>query len=288
MISDPACPEKVKQLAKEVRINPLLASLLVKRGVTTFSEAERFFRPSLAHVNDPFLFRQMTQAVELLGQCIKDKKRIRLFGDYDVDGTTAVAMVMNALHDKTEHLDFYIPDRYTEGYGLSQQGVDAAITDNIDLLITLDCGIRSVELINILRQHNIQVIVCDHHEPGEQLPDALILDPKVPGETYPFNGLSGAGVGMKLLEALFKLNNWSFDALYEQLDLLALSIAADIVPVTNENRVYAFSMTLEATMPTTPLCQLGSASTLTDLFSGACSKRDSASLVICSSRPRRV
>ena len=240
MISDPACPEKVKQLAKEVRINPLLASLLVKRGVTTFSEAERFFRPSLAHVNDPFLFKQMTHAVELLGHCIKEKKRIRLFGDYDVDGTTAVAMVMNALHDKTEHLDFYIPDRYTEGYGLSQQGVDAAITDNIDLLITLDCGIRSVELINILRQHNIQVIVCDHHEPGEQLPDALILDPKVPGETYPFNGLSGAGVGMKLLEALFKLNNWSFDALYEQLDLLALSIAADIVPVTNENRVYAF------------------------------------------------
>lgn len=238
--SEPACPIKVEQLAKEVKISPLIASLLVQRGVSTFSEAERFFRPKLSHVNDPFLFRQMKEAVDLLNQAIVSKKRIRLFGDYDVDGTTAVAIVMNALRSKVNFIDYYIPDRYTEGYGLSEAGVEAAIKDKVDLLITLDCGVRSVELIQTLISNNIQVIVCDHHEPGETLPPAIILDPKVPADTYPFEGLSGAGVGMKLLEALFSTNGWPIEELYEQLDLLALSIAADIVPVTDENRVYAF------------------------------------------------
>jgi len=163
-----------------------------------------------------------------------------LFGDYDVDGTTAVAIVMNALRNRVDFIDYYIPDRYTEGYGLSQAGVDAAITDHVDLLITLDCGVRSVELIQSLMDNHIQVIVCDHHEPGEDLPPAIVLDPKVPSDTYPFEGLSGAGVGMKLLEALFSTNAWPLEELYEQLDLLVLSIAADIVPVTDENRVYAF------------------------------------------------
>jgi single-stranded-DNA-specific exonuclease len=238
--SEPACPIKVEQLAKEVKISPLIASLLVQRGVSTFSEAERFFRPKLSHVNDPFLFRQMKEVVDLLNQAIVSKKRIRLFGDYDVDGTTAVAIVMNALRSKVNFIDYYIPDRYTEGYGLSEAGVEAAIKDKVDLLITLDCGVRSVELIQTLISNNIQVIVCDHHEPGETLPPAIILDPKVPAETYPFEGLSGAGVGMKLLEALFSTNGWPIEELYEQLDLLALSIAADIVPVTDENRVYAY------------------------------------------------
>ena len=163
-----------------------------------------------------------------------------MFGDYDVDGTTAVAIVMNALRNRVDFIDYYIPDRYTEGYGLSQAGVDAAITDHVDLLITLDCGVRSVELIQSLMDNHIQVIVCDHHEPGEDLPPAIVLDPKVPSDTYPFEGLSGAGVGMKLLEALFSTNAWPLEELYEQLDLLVLSIAADIVPVTDENRVYAF------------------------------------------------
>jgi len=238
--SDPACPKKVEQLAKEVKISPLIASLLVQRGVSTYAEAERFFRPKLSHVNDPFLFTHMREAVEVLNQAIADKKRIRLFGDYDVDGTTAVAIVMNALRNRVDFIDYYIPDRYTEGYGLSQAGVDAAITDHVDLLITLDCGVRSVELIQSLISNNIQVIVCDHHEPGEDLPPAIVLDPKVPSDTYPFEGLSGAGVGMKLLEALFSTNAWPLEELYEQLDLLVLSIAADIVPVTHENRVYAF------------------------------------------------
>jgi single-stranded-DNA-specific exonuclease len=182
----------------------------------------------------------MREAVDVLNQAIADKKRIRLFGDYDVDGTTAVAIVMNALRNRVDFIDYYIPDRYTEGYGLSQAGVDAAITDHVDVLITLDCGVRSVELIQSLISNNIQVIVCDHHEPGEDLPPAIILDPKVPTDTYPFEGLSGAGVGMKLLEALFSTNAWPLEELYEHLDLLALSIAADIVPVTDENRVYAF------------------------------------------------
>ena len=238
--SDPACPEKVDQLAKEVKISPLIASLLVQRGVSTYTEAERFFRPKLSQVNDPFLFIHMREAVDVLNQAIAAKKRIRLFGDYDVDGTTAVAIVMNALRNRVDFIDYYIPDRYTEGYGLSQAGVDAAITDHVDLLITLDCGVRSVELIQSLISNNIQVIVCDHHEPGEVLPPAIILDPKVPEDTYPFEGLSGAGVGMKLLEALFSTNAWPLEELYEHLDLLALSIAADIVPVTDENRVYAF------------------------------------------------
>ena len=238
--SDPACPEKVEQLAKEVKISPLIASLLVQRGVSTYTEAERFFRPKLSQVNDPFLFIHMREAVDVLNQAIAAKKRIRLFGDYDVDGTTAVAIVMNALRNRVDFIDYYIPDRYTEGYGLSQAGVDAAITDHVDLLITLDCGVRSVELIQSLISNNIQVIVCDHHEPGEVLPPAIILDPKVPEDTYPFEGLSGAGVGMKLLEALFSTNAWPLEELYEHLDLLALSIAADIVPVTDENRVYAF------------------------------------------------
>lgn len=238
--SDPACPEKVEQLAKEVKISPLIASLLVQRGVSTYTEAERFFRPKLSQVNDPFLFIHMREAVDVLNQAIAAKKRIRLFGDYDVDGTTAVAIVMNALRNRVDFIDYYIPDRYTEGYGLSQAGVDAAITDHIDLLITLDCGVRSVKLIQSLISNNIQVIVCDHHEPGEVLPPAIVLDPKVPSDTYPFEGLSGAGVGMKLLEALFSTNAWPLEELYEHLDLLALSIAADIVPVTDENRVYAF------------------------------------------------
>ena len=238
--SDPACPKKVEQLAKEVKISPLIASLLVQRGVSTYTEAERFFRPKLSHVNDPFLFIHMREAVAVLNQAIADKKRIRLFGDYDVDGTTAVAIVMNALRNRVEFIDYYIPDRYTEGYGLSQAGVEAAITDQVDVLITLDCGVRSVELIQSLMDNHIQVIVCDHHEPGEVLPPAIVLDPKVPTDTYPFEGLSGAGVGMKLLEALFSTNAWPLEELYEQLDLLALSIAADIVPVTDENRVYAF------------------------------------------------
>ena len=238
--SDPACPEKVDQLAKEVKISPLIASLLVQRGVSTYTEAERFFRPKLSQVNDPFLFIHMREAVDVLNQAIAAKKRIRLFGDYDVDGTTAVAIVMNVLRNRVDFIDYYIPDRYTEGYGLSQAGVDAAITDHVDLLITLDCGVRSVELIQSLISNNIQVIVCDHHEPGEDLPPAIVLDPKVPSDTYPFEGLSGAGVGMKLLEALFSTNAWPLEELYEHLDLLALSIAADIVPVTDENRVYAF------------------------------------------------
>jgi single-stranded-DNA-specific exonuclease len=182
----------------------------------------------------------MHEAVDLLNQAITEKKRIRLFGDYDVDGTTAVAIVMNALRGRVAFIDYYIPDRYAEGYGLSQAGVEAAISDNIDVLITLDCGVRSVELIQTLISNDIQVIVCDHHEPGEVLPPAIILDPKVPADTYPFEGLSGAGVGMKLLEALFSSNAWPLDELYVNLDLLALSIAADIVPVTDENRIYAF------------------------------------------------
>lgn len=230
----------IERLEKEIKISPIIAKLLVDRGIHSFQQAQQFFRPQLNQVNDPFLFREMNAAVEVLNQALSGKKRIRLYGDYDVDGTTAVAIFMNVLCDKAGSLDYYIPDRYREGYGLSQQGVQAAIDDGVDLFITLDCGIRSVALIQQLRDHQIQVIVCDHHEPGTTLPPAVILDPKTEGESYPFNGLSGAGVGMKLLEALYQNNSWPKEELQAQLDLLALSIAADIVPVTDENRIYAY------------------------------------------------
>ncbi|MFM2037689.1 MAG: hypothetical protein RL432_628 [Bacteroidota bacterium] len=235
-----ALSEQINVLSKSVKIDPLIASLLVRRGITTFDQAECFFRPKISQINDPFLFHQMNEAVDALSKALENMNKIRLYGDYDVDGTTAVAIMMNVLGNKTDRLDYYIPDRYTEGYGLSQQGVDAAISDGVQLFITLDCGIRSVDLIQQLRDKGIQVIVCDHHEPGTQLPQAILLDPKIPGEGYPFDGLSGAGVGMKLLEGLYQKNNWPNDELLAQWDLLALSIAADIVPVTDENRVYAF------------------------------------------------
>lgn len=240
IIKDPASPQRVEELLKEVKVSPTIASLLVQRGIYNFKEAEDFFRPNLSHVNDPFLFKQMVQAVQRLNQAILNKEKIILYGDYDVDGTTAVAIMLNVLKPIIDSIDFYIPDRYAEGYGLSQAGVNYAISQKIDVFITLDCGIRSVNLIQQLHESKVSVIVCDHHEPGESLPKAIILDPKVPNENYPFHGLSGAGVAMKLLEALFETNKWDKSPLYNQLDLLALSIAADIVPVIDENRVYAF------------------------------------------------
>lgn len=237
---DSASHQKVEQLVKDVKITPLIANLLVHRGIDTFEKAEHFFRPKLAHVNSPFLFKQMKEAVETLATAITENQKILLFGDYDVDGTTAVAILYNVLKNHTENLDFYIPDRYAEGYGLGPTGAQFAKDQKVDLLITLDCGIRSVDLLNDLQAFGMKTIVCDHHEPGASLPNAIILDPKTPNETYPFDGLSGAGVGFKLLEGLYQTMGWEVSILNKQLDLLALSIAADIVPVTNENRIYAF------------------------------------------------
>jgi single-stranded-DNA-specific exonuclease len=237
---DSASLQKVEKLVKEVKITPLIANLLVHRGIDTFEKAEHFFRPKLANVNSPFLFKQMEEAVQTLAKAIEKNQKIRLFGDYDVDGTTAVAIMYNVLLNHTDNVDFYIPDRYAEGYGLSRTGAQSAMDHNVDLLITLDCGIRSVELLNELNEFGMKIIVCDHHEPGETLPNAIVLDPKTPNETYPFDGLSGAGVGFKLLEGLYQNMGWEQTILHQQLDLLALSIAADIVPVTNENRIYAF------------------------------------------------
>lgn len=238
--ADPACPKKIANLVKEVKISPLVAQLLVKRGIENYAQAEAFFRPKWEHVNDPFLFTNMREAVRLLQEAIKEKKRILLFGDYDVDGTSAVAICYNVLSKHTKNIDYYIPDRYAEGYGISELGINHAIASKVDLFISLDCGIRSIQWIDLLRTNGIEVIVCDHHEPGEHLPNACILDPKVSGETYPFEGLSGAGVAMKLLEAFYVTIDGDRNHLLAQMDLLALSIAADIVPVVNENRVYAF------------------------------------------------
>ncbi|MFM7565226.1 MAG: single-stranded-DNA-specific exonuclease RecJ [Flavobacteriales bacterium] len=252
IVSDNACPQKVAKLVKEVKISPLIAQLLVRRGIETYAEAERFFRPKWEHVNDPFLFKNMKDAVRILQAAVKENKRILLFGDYDVDGTSAVAICHNVLSKHTQNVDYYIPDRYEEGYGISEKGITYAIASNVDLFISLDCGIRSCHWIEQLKAHGIEVIVCDHHEPGEHLPNACILDPKVSGETYPFEGLSGAGVAMKLLEALYTTMDGDRNHLLAQMDLLALSIAADIVPVVNENRVYAFMGLNELNRKTRP------------------------------------
>lgn len=238
--SDPACPKKISQLVYETKISPIIAGLLVQRGIENYAEAQKFLNPKWEHVNDPFLFKHMKRAVHLIQWAIKEQKKILLFGDYDVDGTSAVALCYNVLSKHTNQLDYYIPDRYSEGYGISEKGIKYALDTNVELFISLDCGIRSCLLISKLKENGIEVIVCDHHEPGDELPNACILDPKVVGEAYPFDGLSGAGVAMKMLEALYQEMGGDKNHLLDQMDLLALSIAADIVPVVNENRVYAF------------------------------------------------
>lgn len=232
--------EKVNKLSQEVKVSPIIAELLVSRGIDSFELAERFFRPKLEDVHSPFLFSQMKIAVQALHLAISKNKKVFLYGDYDVDGTSAVAIMYNVLSKHTKNIEFYIPDRYSEGYGLSKIGTDYMIKNKGELVITLDCGIRSVERISELRNAGLEVIVCDHHESGSELPNAILLDPKIKDESYPFNGLSGAGVGFKLLEALHLEYSLDREVLNRQLDLLALSIAADIVPVTDENRIYAF------------------------------------------------
>ncbi len=223
-----------------LKVDPVVSEILLQRGIDSFHKAEAFFRPKLADLHDPFLMKDLELAAKRLSQAIRDGERILLYGDYDVDGTTAVALLYTFLKAHTDQLDFYIPDRYAEGYGLSKTGIEYAIQEKIDLLITLDCGVKANEQIAYARTNGIDVIVCDHHTPGEQLPDALVLDPKRSDDTYPYKELSGCGVGFKLLQGLCAMEGWNLDALFELLDLLALSIGADIVELTGENRILAF------------------------------------------------
>ena len=224
-------------LSQQLKVDLFVAELLVQRGLRTEIEARRFFRPSLDELHDPFLMKDMEAAVNRINEAIKNQEGILLFGDYDVDGTTAVALMYEQLTKFHSNVRYYIPDRYKEGYGLSQQGIDYAHSEKCSLIITLDCGIKSNELVAKAKELNIDFIICDHHQPGAELPLGIVLDPKRVDCSYPFKELSGCGVGFKLMQALHIDHGVSIDSLFESLDLLALSIGADIVDVTGENRI---------------------------------------------------
>lgn len=228
----------VEDLRKAINVNPVLTTILVQRGITTFEAAKSYFRPNLKDLYDPFLMKDMDLAVERLDKAIETEQKILVYGDYDVDGTTSVSLVYGFLEQFTSNLQFYLPDRYKEGYGISEKGIQFAIDEKIDLIIALDCGIRANKMIRKAEKGGIDVIICDHHIPGNELPPAVaILDPKQEGCTYPFKELSGCGIGFKLLQGYCLKKNIPLDIIYNRLDLVAVSIAADIVPIIDENRI---------------------------------------------------
>ena len=231
----------VRQLAVALGVSESLANLMVQRNITSFQEAKAFFSPDLSYLHDPFLMKDMNIAVDRLSTAIKKNEKILVYGDYDVDGTTAVALVYSFLKEQYSNVEYYIPDRYKEGYGVSFQGIDFAVANNCKLLITLDCGIKAVEKIKYARTKGVDVIVCDHHYPGSEIPAAVaVLDPKQPGCSYPYKELSGCGVGFKLIHAYSRIQSIPFSSIANYLDLVAVSIASDIVPITGENRVLAY------------------------------------------------
>lgn len=230
----------IKELQHQLNIDEVLATLLVARGITTYEEARNFFRPSLSHLHDPFLMKGMEVAVERIQRALLSKEKILIYGDYDVDGTTSVALVYGFLRKYHYHIDYYIPDRYKEGYGISTQGIDYAHEHGITLIIALDCGIKSVDKVDYANGLGIDFIICDHHTPGSVVPAAVaVLDPKQIDCSYPYKELSGCGIGFKLIQAFAQRNNISFEELECYLDLVVVSIASDIVPITGENRVLA-------------------------------------------------
>lgn len=239
LVKSPQDRTDVESFRSKLKIDPVVAELLLQREIDTYDTAHSFFRPDLSGLHDPFLMKDMDAAVERLQEAIEQQEKVLLFGDYDVDGTTAVALLHTFLKD-TLPVDYYIPDRYSEGYGVSMTGIDVAAEHEVTLIISLDCGIKSIKEVAYANSKGIDFIVCDHHEPGATLPDAIVLDPKRSDCEYPYKELSGCGVGFKLLQALSEANNWNEDALLEQLDLLAVSIGADIVPITGENRTLCF------------------------------------------------
>ena len=241
---EPPTPEHQKaanELAEKINMNPSLASLLIRRGITTESAAKRFFRPQLSDLINPFLMKDMDIAVDRLNDAMGRKERILVYGDYDVDGCTAVALVYKFLQQFYSNIDYYIPDRYDEGYGISQKGLEYAKATGVKLIIILDCGIKAIDEIAQAKELGIDFIICDHHVPDEQLPDAVaVLNPKRLDDTYPFKDLCGCGVGFKLMQAFAKNNGIPFARLIPLLDFCAVSIAADLVQITDENRILAF------------------------------------------------
>lgn len=230
-----------KELGEKLGLSPILAQLLIARGITTESAAKRYFRPQLADLINPFLMKDMDVAVDRINDAMGRKERIMVYGDYDVDGCTSVALVYKFLQQFYSNIEYYIPDRYEEGYGLSTKGIEYAHKQDVKLIIILDCGIKAFNEINYAKTLGIDFIICDHHVPDDTMPNAVaILNPKRPDDTYPFKHLCGCGVGFKLMQAFAKNNNIPFSRLISLLDFCAVSIAADIVPVTDENRILAY------------------------------------------------
>lgn len=234
---------KISELSKKLNCNPVIANLLLQRGIDNAEAAQAFFYPSLNMLHDPFLMKDMDKAVDRLDRAIAQDEKILIYGDYDVDGTTAVSLLYKYLKNKcnTSNLEYYIPDRYTEGYGVSIKGIDYAAENNFSLILITDCGIKAVEKVRYAREKNLDIIICDHHTPGDTLPEAVaVLDPQRKDCTYPYKWLSGCGVSFKLVQAHSLKHNLPMSELYKLLDLLCVSIASDIVPITGENRILAY------------------------------------------------
>ncbi len=232
---------EVKHLSAALNVNMVIARLLVQRGIKTFNEAKAFFRPRLTDLHDPFLMKDMDKAVSRLEEAIDKKEKVIIYGDYDVDGTTSVAMMYSFLKNRIENIEYYIPDRYSEGYGISPKSINYAVENDFSLIVALDCGIKAVEKIADAKSRGLDFIICDHHNPDDEVPPAVaVLDPKQTDCNYPYKELSGCGVGFKLLQALCIKNSIDQEEIYDLLDLVVVSIASDIVPITGENRVLAY------------------------------------------------
>jgi len=232
--------EKIESLSKAINVNWYLSAILIQRGVEDYEAAKTFFRPTLSQLHDPFLMKDMDKAIARIHKAIQDEEKILIYGDYDVDGTTSVSLVYNYMRKFYPLCEVYIPDRYAEGYGVSLAGIEWAEQYHYSLIIALDCGIKSIELVQLANTKGIDFIICDHHLPGDTLPEALaVLDPKRPDCPYPYKELSGCGIGFKLMQAYGKTYRREED-LYEYLDLVAVSIASDIVPITGENRILTY------------------------------------------------
>ena len=231
----------VQQLSKDLSIDNTLSKLLVQRGISTFEEAKKFFRPSLEELHDPFLLKDMNLAVSRIEKAIASNENILIYGDYDVDGTTSVSLVASYLKTITTSISTYIPDRYDEGYGISYQGIDFAADNNFSLIIALDCGIKAIDKVAYATKKKVDFIICDHHKPGPKIPEAVaVLNPKRIDCSYPYDELCGCGVGFKLVQALASKRGQTIEDLTQYLDLVAIAIAADIVPITGENRVLTY------------------------------------------------
>lgn len=231
-------PEKIRLLSKALNVDGIIASLLIQRGIETFEEAEKFFRPNLSDLHDPYLMMDMEKAVARIEKAIENQENILVYGDYDVDGTTSVALLSSYLKSYYPNVSTYIPDRYDEGYGISYKGIDFAHDNDFSLIIALDCGIKAIDKVAYASEKNIDFVICDHHRPGREIPKAVaVLDPKREDCNYPYKELCGCGVGFKLIQALAQRRGLQIDDLILYLDLVATAIAADIVPITGENRI---------------------------------------------------